>query len=381
MKTKKEGKNPEKRFRIRSKRLFLTYPQVLNIPNLEELFIKSLNDSIDYTGSGMEYLIAEEKHEDGTPHIHVYLEFETTQYINSRKPLEVKLINPDTGEEVIQVGKYEPVKNKHKVLKYILKNIDLKTEELTLKNTNMTLPILNSVYYDSPEEHLIAVIETKGLDESLSTLLTCYKKLIIKKGTAIVTNLRLMNELKQKLLNKSLTKIRDLSEFTNIPPEIFEWREQTPPKTSLILYGPSNTGKTELAKSILSSMGRDVIFCRDRNMLRNESISSETSAILFDDLSMSHLSREEIIHMLDIENISHVRVLYAVVYIPAFVPRIFTTNDINRVLKPVVSFHIPQEILRRVTLVRIDQPLQLHLNINLTIDNFSPPKLKSTKNL
>ena len=94
-------KKPNARFRIRSKRLFLTYAKVLNIPNLEELFINSLRESIGDPDSTMKYLIVKEDHEDGTPHIHVYLEFKTTQSINSREQLQVKLLNPETGEEVI----------------------------------------------------------------------------------------------------------------------------------------------------------------------------------------------------------------------------------------------------------------------------------------
>ena len=233
----------------------------------------------------------------------------------------------------------------------------------------MKLPMIDSIYYDSPEDHLAAVIETKGLDEALSTLLTSYRKLFVKKGSTIITNLRLMDELKQKLLNKSMIKIRDLDEFVNIPIEILEWKEQKPPKTCLVIYGPGNTGKTELAKSVIKSMGLTPVFCRDRNSLRHESIRGDKTGIIYDDLHISDLSREEIIHIMDTENSTHMRVLYSVVEIPANVPRIFTTNDLNRVLKPRFSVDIPKEIMRRVTLVNVEKPLQLNVNINVTINN------------
>jgi hypothetical protein len=221
MKLEKEVKtNSEKRFRIRSKKLFLTYPKVLDIPNLEELFVKSLKDSIIGSGSGMNYLIVKENHEDGTPHIHVYLEFETTQYINSREQLQVTLLDPNTGEEVIQVGKYEPVKNRHKVIQYILKEIGF-AGEISVKNTNMVLPIVSSIYYDSPESHLAAVLETEGFDAACATLLSCYKNLVVRKGSTLVTNLKVMDDLIQKTLNKSLLKIRSLDEFV-VPSEIIE---------------------------------------------------------------------------------------------------------------------------------------------------------------
>lgn len=366
----------ESRFRIRSKSLFLTYPKVLDIPNLEELFIESLKDSIGNSGSDVKYVIGKENHADGTPHIHVYLEYESIQYINSRKQLEVKLVNPSTGEEVIQVGKYEPVKNKHKVIAYIIKDMDLGTGEIPLKNTNMMLPIVDFVYYDSPEDHLVAVLEKEGLGGALSTLASCYKKLIIKKGTTIVSNLKLLDDLKQKILSKSLERIHDLSEFKNVPVEIIEWGRQEPPTTSLIIHGPSNTGKTELAKTIIKSMGRELIFCRDRNSLRNESIRTGLSGIVYDDVHLNDLSREEIIHMLDVENTSHIRVLYGVVTIPAGIPRIFTTNDANRVLRPGYSMKVPKEIMRRVTLVNVKESLQLNVNfVNVTINNSPQTKI------
>lgn len=225
MKKKNEEKmTSDKRFRIRSKKLFLTYSKVLDIPNLEELFLKSLKDSIIGSGSdlGMNYLIQKENHEDGTPHIHVYLEFETTQYITSREQLQVELLDPNTGEKVIQVGKYEPVKNRDKVIQYIIKDMVFEKGKIPVENTNMALPIVNSVYYDSPESHLAAVLETEGYEKTCATLISCYKNLAVKKGSTILKNLKLMDELRQHLLSKSLMKIRPLDDYVNIPPEIIE---------------------------------------------------------------------------------------------------------------------------------------------------------------
>ena len=56
------------KFRIRSKKFFLTYPRVIDLPNLNELFLKSIQKKFCVK---MDYLIIQELHEDGTPHIHV----------------------------------------------------------------------------------------------------------------------------------------------------------------------------------------------------------------------------------------------------------------------------------------------------------------------
>jgi len=114
-------------------------------------------------------------------------------------------------------------------------------------------------------------------------------------------------------------------------------------------------------------MGREVIFCRDKNSLRYESIRTDLSGIVYDDMNLSDFSREEIIHMFDTENISQIRVLYGLIMVPPGVPRIFTTNDPYRVLGSWPYGRTPTEILRRVALVDVKKPVyQLNLNFNIT---------------
>ena len=83
---------------------------------------------------------------------------------------------------------------------------------------------------------------------------------------------------------------------------------------SLILYGRTGTGKTELAKSIFKHLGRKYLLIRDKNVLGHHSITSDTG-LIFDDLSLKNESREVKIHHFDIENESQIRILYKVVII------------------------------------------------------------------
>ena len=86
----------KKGFRIRSKRFFLTYPKVINLPNLEQLFLKAMEEAFELISKkDMGYVIVKELHEDGTPHIHVYLEFPSPRHIYSRDKLHVKLVGID----------------------------------------------------------------------------------------------------------------------------------------------------------------------------------------------------------------------------------------------------------------------------------------------
>ena len=146
----------KKRFRIRSKKFLLTYPKVIDLLNLEHLFLQAMQEAFGVLKrKEMKYIIVKELHEDGTPHIHIYLEFEKKMSIESRDKLHVTLKNND-GAEIVQEGKYEAVRNSGAVIEYVLKDVD---ENYM---TNMSLPIVDGVIYGNPEEHLLAVLETEG---------------------------------------------------------------------------------------------------------------------------------------------------------------------------------------------------------------------------
>jgi hypothetical protein len=72
-------------------------------------------------------------------------------------------------------------------------------------------------------------------------------------------------------------------------------------------------------------MNFETFLVRDMNSLRDMQID-ENIALLFDDISLANKTREEKIHIFDLENNSPLRILYSVVVIPAGTPRAFTTN-------------------------------------------------------
>ena len=152
-----------------------------------------------------------------------------------------------------------------------------------------------------------------------------------------------------------------------------------------MLHGPSGTGKTELAKSILHSMKKDVKIIRDINELGNITIT-ENTGILFDDISLFHLSRESKIHLLDLETTSQIRILYGIATIPASTARIFTTNNLNSLFSGKEYMGHPKELIRRVKLVLIDTCMKLRIEeieektiINETEYSKSGVKIKKTK--
>ena len=152
-----------------------------------------------------------------------------------------------------------------------------------------------------------------------------------------------------------------------------------------MLYGPSGTGKTELAKSILYSMKKDIKIIRDINELGNI-IITENTGILFDDISLFHLPRESKIHLLDLETTSQIRILYGIATIPASTARIFTTNNLDSLFSGKEYIEYPKELIRRVKLVPIDTCMKLCIEeieektiINETEYNKLGVKIKKTK--
>jgi hypothetical protein len=196
-----------KGFRIRSKKFFLTYPKVLDLPNLEELFLKAMEEAFELLSKKeMSYVIVKELHEDGTPHMHIYLQFPSQRQVYSRDKLHVKLTGID-GKVVVQEGKYEAVRNGELVIAYILKSAG----ENYL--SNMNVPMLDGIVYTDPEEHLHAILESRGYEAATNALITKYKKLAAKKAATIVRNLRTVNTIILQKKSKEGNSVKDIENF------------------------------------------------------------------------------------------------------------------------------------------------------------------------
>lgn len=343
---KKEKKS--KKFRIRSKRFFLTYPQLPKvIDDLEGQVLKSLRKSFGVkSDDSWDYLLSIEKHEDGMPHAHVYLSFPMVQGVYSRDKLTLTLLEKDGNTHEYE-GQYEAVKNHHHVIQYVLKSVPTFEDVVT----NMNLPLLSGVYYSSAESHIHAVIREIGLKEANRVLIEQYPDLVIKKGNMLLSNMETVAKHYIEMDNKKAVIVRSLSEFENVPSSILDWMSQKrSDRRTLVLYGPPGTGKTEIAKAILYDMGMEWVLVRDINVLRGVIMSAATG-LIFDDFPVYDKAREEMIHLLDTENPSSIRILYGTAEIPAKTPKIFTTNRIGQ-------FNLHDEAInRRVTTIEIPNSL------------------------
>jgi len=338
-----KGKTKEKSFRIRAKYWALTYPNLPDVDNLEEIFWKSLKKAFNIEDDTCwKYIIAKEKHKNGIPHIHVYLEFSRFQEIYSRKKLHVIVYDK------ICEGNYAAARKKRNWIQYIVKSV----ENMDDLYTNMEINMVNGLYYNNYAEHLHAVVKDLGIDEALDTLFEKYPKQTITKGTTIIKNLyTYATYLNAKNIDEDRAPLKELTDFIDIPNEIIKWIEtKSTKRKTLIIWGPSGTGKTQLALAIANKLNKKPYIIREKNFLKNVVFNKHT-LLIFDDLNVKSLSREESIHIFDSEEISQVRILYGFVIIPAGTNKIFTSNCIK-------DYNLKDKAInRRVISVNIEKSL------------------------
>lgn len=341
-----------KKFRIRSKKLFLTYSQIKDLQNIKELvleklklkFLKLKNES------NFNYIISCEKHEDSGIHVHVYLEFSTTIDIIKSDFLDLEIDDKNYH------GNYQSGKKKWSLINYVIKDNNY--------ITNMKLPIHNGVIL-KPEEHLYEIVKKEGFLKSKEILYLNYPEIAVKKGTLIEKNLYKIYEFFQSEIRdlKKKKNIKSINDF-KIPKELIEWKNNNFKKT-LVLHGPSGTGKTELAKAFLNHCNLNYLFTRCLDGLR-EYDKDLHQAILLDDINGEALTREVIIHLTDTDNESQIKVIYKVVNISSDVVRIITTNHLEHFTRNL------KEIERRIIPVSIDKIVyNIQINNYNTINNFT----------
>ena len=114
-----------------------------------------------------------------------------------------------------------------------------------------------------------------------------------------------------------------LSAF-NIPEEICVWMKHLKGEMALIIQGQGGLGKTEMAKSILASMGK-YFFVDSLDTVKSLLFTGKES-ILFDDVTLQNFSVDEVKSFLDIKSERAVKCLHEDGFIPADTVRIFLTN-------------------------------------------------------
>lgn len=108
------------RWRIHAKSLFLTYPQC---QASKEEVQRNLQES--FKGHLQWYLIAEEKHEDGSPHVHIGLETKEQMNYTDQAKLDKLVVSSSHPEG--KHGNYQAMRNKRNTVIYLTNPYNKKT--------------------------------------------------------------------------------------------------------------------------------------------------------------------------------------------------------------------------------------------------------------
>ena len=350
----KEEKVKKKRFRIRSKNIFLTYSGLtlfphnisneelmINLKNLEKEIINQYCSSFnkDLINKNMKHIIAYEQHQDNTEtekdHLHIVLSFPSPIHINDRQLFDLNLPSYINENTKLYFGNYQAVRSLKNTIRYICKDNNYVT------NMNM-FEVNNKVYFDI-KEYSYALIDlysrNKTWDETYEKIKRFNEDSIwpIKNYLSLE---KLFNRL-QKYYHKKQVKINFLesiypidtfrvsdSFIKNIVPALKDLLS----KYSLIVYGEAGSGKTEFSKSLGKFLGKEISLIKRLDQLKDENLNNIT-CLLFDDLDTSLPNDDNfntILNLTDISNYSSVNVKFDQVPIPTSVSRIFTCNQLEK---------------------------------------------------
>lgn len=153
------------------------------------------------------------------------------------------------------------------------------------------------------------------------------------------------------LFTTDLSVTHKVSEFKEDAVETI-MKEWDPKKESLVLQGPSNMGKTELAKAIAKELtGKKPLFTRNLNKL---AFHNPFQPIIFDDMNFKEMGRSKAIAITDVENDSDIRILYGIQTIQAQTLRIFTTNETAEEFMPLYKDE-HGAITRRMKVINLEK--------------------------
>lgn len=286
----------KKGFRLQGKHLFLTYPQC---GLKKEIALEILRATLRREEIGiLDWLIAEETHEDGSPHLHCYLSLASK--LTTRN---ARLFDLENAEGELFHGNYQTCRSPSSVQRYCQK------EGSYLASENLSKRLAKSASEDLWKKARKAARE-EGAEAAMSVLESG--------GGRIARDLCLYETALQRSFEglspmHSHACARALTDFAMT----WAWPEDL----ALILWGPTNVGKTTLACSLLPQS----LLTRHLDTLATYS-STRYNGVIMDDMAFKHLHREAQIALVDTYFTTQIHVRYKVAVLPKGTRRIVTTN-------------------------------------------------------
>ena len=313
----KEKESKAKKARVNAKKLLLTYSQcsidIKSCFNSLNVILRAHNRNI------VEYVLSTEKHQDGSSHIHAYIELDNK--IDTRN---MRLFDISQEDKV-----YHPniLKSKYKTacVEYILKDIkELNSSSfIASKGLKKLLTIHENKIKFLPYQKAVLALARNGLIEDAMELVEDKEP-----GRIMTSHISLRRSLSALQSDKSsLTEFIDCThrpEVQNVRKQLKEAHKEfiTP-----MLVGATQTGKTRLMLDFIkNTLKLNPLTVNNIDSIRYFE-PSKHNALFFDDCDFASIQSEEmLLKLLDCESATTFNVKHGSVQIPACTARFICSN-------------------------------------------------------
>ena len=358
-KNKNNIKKEKKKFLLQTKEIFLTYSQSGKLEL--EFVINTLLIKLNIWAI-KDFLLSKELHEDGNPHIHVYLKTLRRTHIENPSYFDIEF------EENIFHPNIQPARKVVNVINYILKFVKSKYDENLYFSNSMSSRIDDRAEFMPLSIAAMALAENGQIEKALNLYRQEKPDFFLKNHLSLEKALRSLYVKARGCVAKF-----DMGKF-HIPESLkngfveFEIGFQNKNPKSLYLQGSPGTGKSRVIEAyVVKTLKLNPLTINDINSIRNFTEGIHT-AIIFDDVNLSKVSEEELIKLLDSEQESTFRVTHGSISIPAYTPRFFSSN---KELKDCVNFKLTQAMTRRVIHITIGDTKLFQLLNDDTVPEWS----------
>ena len=340
----------EKKFLMKRKHFFLTYPKGKGLEDKKQIKEMLLRKCKGLKANLMHLLIGYEtgeKKEDSKEyeHFHSLLSFD-------RQVTVTKANFWDLGEVH---GHYKGVNRTRGDLKrvenYVCKDMDVLEWRNTAKMTKTGIKPLKGNDLTTMRAILTEELAMgKSIQAIRDGMGDVGKAMLDLYGNRLLKNLTINHPRDVQINNFHFHLPQRMKE------RVEEWEEGKRQKV-LFLMGISGVGKTSFARSLFTNP----LMVNNRESFK--SLDSKHDGIIMDDVSwreMTNSSREVAIHLLDVECENDIKVKHGHVRIPRMMPRVITSNLAPHIfLGYLRADDLPKEIKRRVLFVIVDTDLRV----------------------